>query len=349
MDERIFTRYFQAVSLPDAFLAVETVDEALTNGEPPAGLITDVLARAQRTAGEKWMSGEWTVADEHAATSVTDQALTVVAPPRPKSRTGLHVVVACAEGEWHTLPARMAGELLRGDDLDVSILGPSIPVDHLRRHLSSTAPDVLALSATMPVNLIGAARSIAAAREEGIPVVVGGAAWGQGQQRARALGAHLRLDDPREIPDLLDELRALEPPPLAEIPAEARWLDDLPQEFVLAAFGRQCADNAWMARMDERQRTESQKDLRWIARYTAAALACDDPTVVAELLDWLLALLVPRGVPAGPVVDSAGYLADAVEAEAPNGAALLRQEVVAAHERIAAGNLPDARDDDLVG
>ena len=337
MDERIFTRYFQAVSVPDAFLAVETVDEALTNGEPPAALITEVLARAQRTAGEKWMTGEWTVADEHAATSVTDQALTVVAPPRPRSRSGRHVVVACAEGEWHTLPARMAGELLRSDEMDVSILGPSIPVDHLRRHLRSTVPDVLALSATMPVNLIGAARSIAAAREEGIPVVVGGAAWGDGQHRARALGAHLRLDDPREILDRLALLDAAEPPPLPVIPDEARWLDDVPQQVVLDAFDRQCTDNEWMARMDERQRTESQKDLRWIARYTAAALACDDPSVVAGLLDWLLALLVPRGVPAAPVVDSALYLADAVESEAPRGAALLRQEVAAAHERIAAG------------
>lgn len=335
--ERTYERFFHAVSVPDAYLAVEAVDEALSRGMAPSSLITDVLARAQRTAGEKWMAGEWTVADEHAATSVTDQALTVVAPPRPRARDGLRVVMACVEGEWHTLPARMAGELLRGDDLDVSILGPSIPVDHLQRHLRSTAPDVLALSTTMPVNLIGASRSIAAARAEGIPVVVGGAAWGAGQHRARALGAHLRLDDPREIPGRLDELRSMTPPPLPEISDEARWLDDVPQEVVLAAFDRQCADNAWMAQMDERQRTESQKDLRWMARYTAAALACDDPTVVAELLDWLLALLVPRGVPAGPVIDSAVYLADAVSASAPAGAAVLRQEAAAAHERVAAG------------
>lgn len=331
--EDTYRRYFAAVAAPDPLAATDIVDEALTQGVPPSSLITDVLARAQRTVGEKWMSGDWTIADEHAATSVTKQALTVVAPPRLEPGSGRHVVVACAEGEWHSLPARMAGELLRRDDLAVSILGANIQADQLRQYLRSTAPDVLALSATMPTSLIGAANGIAAARAEGVPTVVGGGAWGRGQQRARALGAHLRLDDIRELRDRLQAVQAMERPPLPEIPAEARWLDQVPGDVVATAFDRQYDE--LRPAPHARGRAERIKELRWIAQHVAAAIACDDASVVADVLDWLTALQAARGLPTAPVLAGALHLADAIGAEAPRGEAVLRQEVEAAHDRVA--------------
>lgn len=328
--EETYDRYFAAVSAPDTAAANEAIDEALTRGTPPATLITDVLARAQRVVGEKWMSGEWTVADEHAATSVTKQALTVVAPPRPTPRARLHVVVACAPGEWHSLPARMAGELLRGDDVAVTILGANTSLDQLRQQLQSAVPDVLALSATMPTSLIGAVGSIAVAREEGVPVVVGGAAWGSGQRRARALGAHRRLDDIRELPRRLDALRAMRPPPVPEVPAEARWLHDVPRHVVTSTFERQCIDDPATGSAEhggEHRRAEALKELRWIAQHAAAAVTCDDASVVTGLLDWLVGLHATRDLPTTAALHGALHLADGIEERAPRGATLLRDAV----------------------
>lgn len=325
--EETYDQYFEAVSAPDPVEAAEVLDEALTRGVPADSLITDVLARAQRTVGEKWMRGEWSIADEHAATAVTKQVLNVVAPPRGRTGTGLHVVVACAEGEWHSLPARMAGELLRADDLEVSILGAGISVDRMRQYLA-TDPDVLALSATMPTSLMGAARSIAAARAEGVPVVVGGGAWGDGQRRARALGAHLRLDDIRELRDRIEEIRSWEPPPLPVVPPETSWLDEVPREVVAAALERRY-DDARTPDADDGPRAEDHKELRWIAQHAAAAVLCDDPTVVADVLGWLLEMKEARGLAGTPVLDGALRLADVIEAEAPRAAAILRREVEA--------------------
>lgn len=323
--EETYDQYFEAVSTPDPIVAAEVLDEALTRGVPADSLITDVLARAQRTVGEKWMRGEWSIADEHAATAVTKQVLNVVAPPRGRTGTGLHVVVACAEGEWHSLPARMAGELLRADDLEVSVLGAGIPVDRLRQYLA-TDPDVLALSATMPTSLVGAARSIAAARAEGVPVVVGGGAWGDGQRRARALGAHLRLDDIRQLRDRIEEIRTWDPPPLPVVPAETSWLEEVPRDVVDAALDRRY-DDARTPDAGDGPRAEEHKELRWIAQHTAAAVLCDDPTVVADVLRWLLAMKEARGLPGAAVLDGACCLADVIEAAAPRAAAILRREV----------------------
>ncbi len=335
MLEQLFEQYFHALSVADPHEAVEAVGVALDRGDPPALVMTDVLARAQRRVGEKWMSGEWTVADEHAATAVAEQALTIVSPPRPRLGKGPHVAIACAEGEWHTLPTRLAAELGRDAGMDVTVLGPSIPAEHLRRYLGDVGPDVLALSVTLSANLLGAASSLAASREMGIPVVVGGAGWGEGQRRAHALGAYARLDDLREIPARIGDLRAMDPPPLPVVTEEIRWLDDLPQYVILEAMDRHYAADRWMSTMDDRQRRETQKDLRWMARHTAAGLLCDDHSLVGDLLDWLLALLVPRGVPAAPIIDGAVHLAAAIEQDAPAGAALLRGEAAAALERVA--------------
>jgi methanogenic corrinoid protein MtbC1 len=325
-----YESYLQALSNADNVTAVEVLEDALELGKAPKELLLDVLIPGQREVGRLWMNGTWSVADEHAATAVAEQALTVVAPPRRSAPTARRIALACAEGEWHTMPARLAAELARTSALDVVMLGPSIPATHLQRYLRAASPTALALSATMPTNLIGASRSIQAARAEGIPVLVGGAAWGVGQHRAHRLGADLHVDDPQSLSLVIDELDQLEGPPPAlaahPIPAEALLLDAPEPGLLAMVLERQSAGNAWMRSMTGYQRDQARQDLGWLARFTAASVACDDPTIVRDLLSWQLALLVPLGVPAAAIIDSCSYLADAIDEQAPTAASILRRE-----------------------
>jgi methanogenic corrinoid protein MtbC1 len=344
--------YLYALATADAAAAIAVLNAALAVPDQSAEqLIRDVLVRAQRQVGQLWMHGRWNVADEHAATAVTEQALTVICPPKAADAAAHRVVLACAEGEWHTMPARLGGELARASNVDIVQLGGSIPADHLSRHLNAKAPAALALSVTMPTNLIGATRSIQAARSQGIRVVVGGAAWGEGQHRARRLGADVHLHEPRDLSLFLDDVAHSAPteePPA--IPPEALLLDSPAPEILTAALDRQCSANAWMRSMSPYQRDQSLQDLGWIARYAAASVACDDPTIVRDLISWLLAMLVPRGVPETAIIDSCSYLADAVSHEAPTAADVLQQEAVRAHEGRRAGSaLSDPLSDPLGG
>lgn len=330
-----FAAYFAALTDADARAAGELIDQALANGAPPEQIIRDVLVPAQAKVGQLWFNGVWSVADEHAATSVAEQALAWLAPQQePRAAAGL-LVLACAEGEWHTLPARLAGQLAGTADLEVVVLGGSIPAAHLQRQLRALAPKALALSVTIPTSLIAAARSIAAAHAEGVPVIVGGAAWGEGQWRAEQLGADLRLEDAGELVGALETVVAAGPARgERQLPAEALLLDAPPAELLQLALERQCAANSWMRAMTQYQRERTLEDLGWLARHAAAAVACDDPTIVAQLVDWLLELLVPRGVPGAAIIDAGYFLADAVESEAPVAASFLRQEADRAHQRV---------------
>jgi methanogenic corrinoid protein MtbC1 len=321
--------YVVALQDADARAATAAMQTALRRGATPAEWIHDVVVPTQREVGELWFDGTWSIADEHAATAVAEQTVTLLQPLNEPETDALTVVFACAEGEWHTFPARLAAELLAGTGARSVFLGASVPADHLSRRLEASQPDVLALSCTMPTNLIGAWRSIRAAHELGVPVAVGGRAWGLDDVRAGALGADRRLDDVVELARSRIEGVAA----AVELPLEALQLDVPDSDVLLLALDRQVAATPWMQTMSDYRRRATLDDLAWLARHAAAAVATSDPRILHELLDWLVALLTPRGVPAAAVIDSCYYLADAVEPTAPLAAGLLRTEADAARAR----------------
>ena len=163
----------------------------------------DVLAPAQREVGRRWEEGSWSVAQEHAATAVTDVTLGLLALDAEPAGKGW-AVVGCVEGEWHALPARMAAEILPLRGWEVTFLGPSLPSDELSR-VCRRRPDVVGLSCSMPFSLRGAARSVAACRKEGVPVLTGGSGFGPGGRYASRLGATGWAPDPAAAVTLLED------------------------------------------------------------------------------------------------------------------------------------------------
>jgi hypothetical protein len=79
-----------------------------------------------------------------------------------------------------------------------------------------------------------------------------------------------------------------------------------------------------LVHMTSYQHARTREDLTWIVRHTAGALLTDDPSIVEDLLTWLCERL--RGiVPAAVITATARLLADALEAQTPAGAVMLRQ------------------------
>lgn len=311
----VLPRFLGLVSVADTAGARALVSRLVRAGVAPDALVERVLAPAQREVGDRWYRAEWSVADEHAATAVTDAAASVL----PVSTSGPLVVVASPAGEWHTLPGRLAAASARG--VRTTVLGPGLPADHLERYLDAAAPDLLALSVTMSTNLVAAAEAVRAAHQAGVPVVAGGRAFGRDDRRARRLGADAWAASATELARLATGLLPRDDE--VEVHPEALLADAVADEVLLLALERQSAAAPWVREMDSLRRAAALDDLRWIARHGAAALACEDPSVLEDLLGWLDALLRDRGVPARALPDSARYLADALEPETPAVAALV--------------------------
>ena len=237
---------------------------------------------------------------------------------------GPRVAVACAEGEWHQLPSRLVAALAAEAGADVTALGPSMPADDLRRRLEVGDVDVLALSCTVPTNLVGAARCVAAAHAVGLPVVAGGSAFAGRRQRAAAIGADLLARAPQDLSG---------PVPAAGddvvVPPEALLLDAAADATVDDLLARIVTSSPAVAGLPPAGRTRD--DLRWTVRFTGAAVLTDDATLLDDFLGSSLRRSHGR-VPDDVVLARADVVADGIEPFAPHGATLLREAVGRARE-----------------
>jgi len=260
--------------------------------------VVALLAGVQDLVGDRWQSQRWTVADEHAATAIVDHALVVAGDGARLDPDAGRVLVACVEGEWHALPARMLAEQLRQRGWDVAFLGASSPADHLGRFARQTAPVAAALSCSLPLHLPGARRSVEACHAAGTPVVLGGGAVDA--TRAATIGADAWCRDVAELDALLRSWAAAPPADLARATSPApeplgavvrnRIVDDAMDTVLSRVAGLAEAPGHVVARLWD--------DLDALLGSAEAAAHVGDPGIVAEQVAWFRTVSEARGEPA---------------------------------------------------
>lgn len=280
-----------------------------------------LLAPAQQEVGTRWHQGRYTVAQEHIATAVVDDVLglSINYTDRPSDTTATLALV-CAEGDWHSTPARMAALLFRDAGWRVQFLGASTPVDHLRTTLKELAPSAVAVSCTLPLTLPGAASLVEVAHDLGVPAVVGGRSFDPGGHRATQIGADGHFHEPAEAAHQLD--RWLDQPPAIHTPVRnsERTLERATllgrRDGIIQHTYRDLERRLpVMATFDDRQRHHTVEDLDYLLKFADIALFVDDPTVLTDLVSWLDALLTGRGLPAIVMQQTLEALHEAVGTE----------------------------------
>ena len=319
-------RYLEQAVRGDSRAGVRRALDLIDSGVPIAEVIVNLLGRAQREVGERWLANRWTVAEEHLVSGVTQKALDAIAHATgPPTATGL-IAVACAEGDWHSLPAQMFAELLRAEGFAIAFLGGSVPADHVASFLSRRRPDALAVSCNLGLFFGGVTRLADAAHRHDVPVLAGGQALGREPGRAARLGADAwaaGIDDAvavlrgwlHERPRVLAE-------PLRFNPAAVQ-LDFIAPEIAGEALESLRAGYRPAASYSERQLAQAKEQLTVITRFTAAARLVDDQAVLTEMLGWLETFLTIRGVPAAALRAALTVLAPIIGRTEPEAARLV--------------------------
>ena len=180
-------RLFDLLVAGDAAGARQAVDRLLDGGASVADICDRLLAPVLFRIGEGWDAGEISIADEHRASRIVEGLLerAVSSRGKPGPRLG-SIVVAAPLGDQHALPAQMAAAGLAAEGFVVHFLGANLPVAEIARMAGDVDADVVALSCCV-AERDGLAAAITAARDLGIPVLVGGN--GIGSAEALQLGA----------------------------------------------------------------------------------------------------------------------------------------------------------------
>ena len=315
--------FFTALAEMDEYAATELVDRAVDSGLSPQQVLLQVIAPAQAKVGQEWAEGRFTVAREHAATAISDRAIATLCHHSTTTQargTRGRVTVACVDGEWHALPARLVAETLKLRGWQVDFLGAHVPTPHLIAHLHTTGPDAVALSCSLATRLPTAHATITACQAAGIPVLVGGAAFGPDGRYARLLGADAWAPDAESAVARLEEQPVVTPahPELGDPFSSLPHLVD--QEYTLLSRNRrQLVEQAMtglqerlpiMSTYSDRQREHTREDVGHIIDFLIAALYVDQAQILADFLAWTSDILDARNVPARSLLTVLDVIAD---------------------------------------
>ncbi|PRY33683.1 cobalamin-dependent protein [Pseudosporangium ferrugineum] len=305
-DPEVAAEYLRLVGDGDEYGAIEVVNGLLDAGVPAPRIMLDLIAPTQGRVGELWAANEWSIAREHAATAISERALAAVSARSAARPTRGRVTVACVDGEWHALPVRILGEMLRLDGWRVDFLGASVPGPHLVTHLHQTGPDAVALSCMIATRLPRAHAAITACRSAGVPVIAGGRGFGPDGRWAHRLGADAWAAGAQEAVVRL----ARDWPPVVGDPYGNGFLGDDEYTYVArhrgdlvhGAMARLVAEYPPVAAYDQRRLDSTLEDLGHVVDFLAAALYVGDPEVFTDFAAWTAAVLEARGVPATALV-----------------------------------------------
>ncbi|MEU1534149.1 cobalamin B12-binding domain-containing protein [Streptomyces fagopyri] len=298
-----------AVTTGDEYRSADLIFDALDNGVSAEAVLLDLIAPVQAKVGSEWAANRLSVAQEHAASAVTERVIAALAhrPALRAEATRGRVTVACVDQEWHVLPARLLAEVLTLRGWQVDFLGAQVPTPHLIAHLHTSGADVVALSSSIPTRLPAAHAAITACQATGVPVLAGGAAFGTDGRYARLLGADAWAPDARAAARQLAE--GIPSPHLA---AARQQIDDLPhladQEYTLVAHAQGRLVKDVVTRLEERfpamaayttqQRERTAEDIAHIVEFLTVALYTDDDDLFTTFITWTAGILTARHVPA---------------------------------------------------
>jgi excisionase family DNA binding protein len=247
--------------------------------------------------GRRWAAAELGAAEAQVASTIARTAL-LRCPSRPPNGDRPKVTVGCPEGEEHQIAAEMVTELLRAYGWPAELVGRGVPPKELGRFLARRRPVGLLLSCTTPSGLVGAARAIDAAHDVGVPVLVGGAAFGRDDTRAIRLGAAAWAPSVKAAETVLDRW-STSPPALS--PNRALSDEYIAFEAALPDTRAQALD---VLRRHNLRRREDLADigpiherLDLLLEHLGAAVLVDDPAVLNDFLSSRVAFLRARDEP----------------------------------------------------
>lgn len=184
----------QKLLIGDTFGAIEFMQKRVTNPADLSWFYQDVIQPSLYSIGQKWESGQISVAEEHLATAISTRVMTMAYQRYKQAQTVYgKALVASAPLEEHDLGAWMVADLLEQDGWDVRFLGANTPAFEMIRDLKTYQRDIFALSLTMFSRLKEVQQLIRQIRDtpelQNLKILVGGQGVVNSLELALDLGA----------------------------------------------------------------------------------------------------------------------------------------------------------------
>ncbi len=170
------------------------LDLCLERGDILLNFELHVIQPALYGIGRKWQCNQVSVAQEHLATAMSQSIMArgLMKAPLPQGNDR-KVVLACVQGNNHSVGLQMVADGFYLAGWDVQFLGADVPTQSLIAHVAQSKPDLLGLSVSFAQQL-RVVKDIMARLTQTMhslrpPVIIGGLAINQFDRIADAVGA----------------------------------------------------------------------------------------------------------------------------------------------------------------
>jgi DNA-binding transcriptional MerR regulator len=113
---------------------------------PPRQLIDDVLSPLLREVGDRWHSGQFSIAQERLVSAAVRRHVALMVDAYDRSAHGPVIVFATLPGERHELGLLLASMVTASHGCQVHYLGPELPAEEIARYAESTGAAAVAVS-----------------------------------------------------------------------------------------------------------------------------------------------------------------------------------------------------------
>jgi MerR family transcriptional regulator, light-induced transcriptional regulator len=115
----------------------------------PARLVDDVLEPLLREVGNRWHSGEFSIAQERLVSSTVRKHIGLVVESYGRAARGHSVVFATLPGERHELGLLMSAMICASHGCKVHYLGTDLPAEEIARYAQQVDASLVAISVVM--------------------------------------------------------------------------------------------------------------------------------------------------------------------------------------------------------
>ncbi|MFP4175672.1 MAG: B12-binding domain-containing protein [Candidatus Brocadiia bacterium] len=135
--------------------ASEMLEDLVSEGGSLENVCENYIRPIMYRIGALWAEGEVNVAEEHLVTAIMSRIMSrYYARSFPEGKHNCGAVVASVTDEFHELGARLVADMLELDGWDVVFLGSDVPGEDLIHVVERRSPKIVALSTTLPYNLL---------------------------------------------------------------------------------------------------------------------------------------------------------------------------------------------------
>lgn len=279
-------------------------------------LLFDYLMETERSVGQRWAQGDYLIPEEHAVTAAIETVISLLTGMFDQPGDAPLVVIATAEGDDHSLPARALAAHLLYVGYRTIFLGADLPAHDLVEFLEAEPPIAMVLSATMSTHLLGALAVVGAAHQAGVPVLVGGKAFGPDGVWAPAVGADAWVPTLRDVEAAVEQWAGSAPEIGASPQLSAELANLVETRSVIAARADQVLGTSAVPRLRD--------EVRLLLSAVEGALLTGDDRVITEMLDWQQSSLTAYSMDPESVLSAVSV---AVEEHSTPGAEALARAV----------------------